>query len=153
MTTRPTTTSREHHDAHYDYLGYFETPAFCDLLILRYGPGRRQAVVVFTEQDANTGTSVTNRSEHLATRVVAEFGLDPGRTIFLEHFPERGKTRSLLEMYARLTYTWQAGDGGHATIRATKTRWAYIPLEEAEGLLAQARSSEEEEEEATHAAE
>jgi len=141
----PTTITKEHHDSHYDYLGYSTQPAFCDLLIRWFGGEGEEderIVVVFTELSENTGTSVTNRSEHLATCVCRVFDLDPTRTIFLEHYPERGKIRSLLECYALLTYTWQKGEQ-RALRRATKPRWHYIPLEEAEQLLAEARKEEE----------
>ena len=38
----------------------------------------------------NPGTSVTSFIAGLATVIVKEFGLDPGKTRFIEHCPDRG---------------------------------------------------------------
>src|SRR3954452_20176628 len=73
--------------------------------IYEYGPQKRDAadrarclvrvwdtveasVVVLTELPDNAGMSVTNACEDIATRIVQDFGINPQRTRFVEHYPE-----------------------------------------------------------------
>lgn len=43
-------------------------------------------LITFMELENNEGTSVTNLSEQLATQVINEFGLEPGRCQFFEKY-------------------------------------------------------------------
>ena len=111
------------HNPAYEFEGYFKSFAFCDLQIGRKEDGAH--LVMFTEIPENVGTSITNRSEHLATTVCKEFQLDPTKTVFIEHYPLRGQFK---ESYALVTYTWQGAT-------AKGAQWKYIPLEDATTLL------------------
>lgn len=120
-------TDTQYHDTHYDYPGYFNYESFCDLKVATIPPGH--TLVIFTEVEENVGTSVTNRSEVLATQVCQEFGLLPEKTLFVEHYPERGpRIKRLPETYALVEYTWEQG-------HARKPEWRYLSLENASTLL------------------
>ncbi len=60
----------------------------------------------FCFEDMNTGTSVTNMSEHLATEMVRKYYLSPLLCRFFESYVHQGKrdsTRTLDE----ITYSWK----------------------------------------------
>lgn len=43
--------------------------------------------------DTGNGFSVRNTFQHLAVAIAGEFGLDPTRVLWIEHFPERKSDR------------------------------------------------------------
>ena len=54
----------------YEYIGYHGCDCHCTLEILGN-------LVICTEDEDNHGTSITNLSEHLATRICYQYGIDP----------------------------------------------------------------------------
>ena len=48
-----------------------------------------RAVVVMTEPPDNSGMSVTNGVEQIATAVAIANQLDPATTVWIEHYPDR----------------------------------------------------------------
>src|SRR6185503_8773416 len=46
-------------------------------------------VVVATELPDNPGMSITNAAEELAGTVCRDYGIDPERLVWVEHYPER----------------------------------------------------------------
>jgi len=55
----------------------------------RLAQEREPVVVIITELPDNPGKSVTNAMEWIATVVVHQFDLDPARTRWIEHYPDR----------------------------------------------------------------
>ncbi len=81
----------------------------------------RIALVIATELAANMGPSITNSAEALATQVVREYGLDPEKTHFVEHYDRRkdGSYGAAVkefddESYDFVSFTWEDGRAGHA---------------------------------------
>lgn len=96
----------------FDYEGYHRQPAHCWLNMALFGCGQvpqRSAVVILTEMQ-DSGTSVTNRIEHIASKVWQrilrpwEIPVSPGRVLWFEHYPER--SRSFPESYDLVTFDW-----------------------------------------------
>ena len=75
-------------DRSYDFKGQWDAPSRCGLKI---AAGNDRSIVIISELfEDNPGTSVTSFIARLATLIVNEFGLDPERTLFVEHCPDRG---------------------------------------------------------------
>ena len=47
------------------------------------------AVAIVTELPDNPGMSVTNYAENLATEIAQRYGIEPGRLVWIEHYPQR----------------------------------------------------------------
>src|SRR5262249_37741461 len=93
----------------YRYTGYHRCESVCSLRIYSDGLCER-AVVVLTELDSNPGTSVTNVSEALASRVWYTLLRPYARVIWVEHYPGKrvpeGARPSLYsEHFDAVTYT------------------------------------------------
>lgn len=87
----------------FQYPGYFGTKSFCMIEVLRKGD--RKAVVIATEHADNPGTSITNRVEEIASRVCAQYLINPADLVWIEHYPERGDRRDPLpEVFDRVTF-------------------------------------------------
>jgi hypothetical protein len=72
----------------FDYKGEWDAPSRCGLKIVTK---KDETIVIVSELfEANPGTSVTSFIAGLATIIVKEFGLDPAKTRFIEHCPDRG---------------------------------------------------------------
>jgi hypothetical protein len=78
-------------------------------------------VVVATEQPNNSGMSVTNAAEQIASQVVVQYGLDVNNLIWIEHYfyPDEGHSFDLVR------FTW---DG----FTARQPQWRRLTLEEVE---------------------
>lgn len=96
------------YDDEYNYEGYHGVASKCGLKI--YGDEER-FVVIMTELPNNPGTSVTNRSEHIAMRVAdmichryATASMRPVAytTMWIEHYPADSIRRAT---YNRVRYT------------------------------------------------
>lgn len=75
----------------YHYKGFWDCDSKCDLEIIR---GDRETLVICTELEDNTGTSVTNFAEQLATLVCREDpSIDPTGLLWVERYPERSAGR------------------------------------------------------------
>lgn len=55
-------------------------PSACNITIHR-------AIQLVIAEEIGEGQSVTNACELIATEVLKRFGLDPGRMLFIEHYP------------------------------------------------------------------
>jgi len=109
-------------------------PAFCRLDI--YPATDAPTLVICTEHPENTGMSVTNAAEALATKVVADYELEPGRTLFVEHYlpipvdpdyPQGPEADS--ESYAMVILDWSPNGV------ASNPRWSYLSHEQVETLI------------------
>jgi hypothetical protein len=89
----------------YNYSGYSRCACVCNVEIYK-GPER--ALVIMTELPENTGTSVTNISEQLATELRAKFlaGYPPMRIIWIEHYPKQAGAGG--ESFDSVHYSWNA---------------------------------------------
>ena len=87
-------------DQIYHYKGYYDCPSQCRLQV-------NGNVVIVTDLDGDTGTSITNMAEHLATQVINEFGIKPENLVWIEHYPERGHPLDRFpENFDLVTFTW-----------------------------------------------
>jgi len=74
------------HDEIFHFAGYFGCPSKCRI---RWTQRGEKVIVIASQLPEDTGTSVTNRAEHLAEEVSKRYGLDPDRLVWLEHYPDR----------------------------------------------------------------
>ncbi len=72
-------------DTKFQYAGIGSCPSHCRLRVFKHDGG---VVVIMTETSDNTGTSVTNAIEDVATLVCERFSLNPLQTVFIEHYPD-----------------------------------------------------------------
>jgi hypothetical protein len=91
-------------------------------------------VVMLTELPDNPGMSVTNACEDIATRIVQDFGINPQRTRFIEHYPEEKTTHHGIEHVRKETFdeiffTWDNRS------RADEPHWKPLAKEEVERLV------------------
>lgn len=120
-------------------------------IIYEYGPKKRDvadrakclvriwdtgtiSVVVLTELPDNPGMSVTNACEDVASRVVQDFGINPQRTRFIEHYPEEkmtyhGQEHVRKETFDEIFLTWDRNN------RASVPKWKPLVKEEVERLV------------------
>jgi hypothetical protein len=122
---------KEIYNSHYNYDGFIDLST-CQLRVLTDG---QAAIVVATELDSNEGTSVTNAYERIASKVVREFGLNPQRTRFYDHYTAHSTSREASahqtnekETYAEVTLSWE----GH---EATDPKWRPVQGRELSALL------------------
>jgi hypothetical protein len=78
------------HDGHWHYRGYHGCPSVCHLRVYEPTNPQEPLVVVFTELRDQTGTSVTNRIEHLATQIWRWLERPQRGITVIEHYPPRG---------------------------------------------------------------
>lgn len=77
------------YDGPWHYRGYHGVISVCYLRL--YQPKEpRPAIAIFTELDSNTGTSVTNRIEVLATLAWEFLQKTEAAPVVIEHYPNRG---------------------------------------------------------------
>ena len=122
---------REIQNSLYHYDGFID-PSTCQLRVLTDG---QAAIVVATELDSNEGTSVTNAYERIASKVVQEFGLNPHRTRFYDHYTAHSTSLEASvqqtdekETYAEVTLSWEGQE-------ATSPQWRAIQGKELSDLL------------------
>jgi hypothetical protein len=111
-------------------------PAFCDVRIYECGSYGRQRVIILTELPDNTGMSVTNACEYIATELVRQHRLTPGHTVWIEHYPDRHppgmrNDRMFDESFALVTFEWKDGI-------ARSPDWRHISREWVEQLVGEA---------------
>lgn len=112
----------------FDYLGYHRAPSRCQIDIWS---GDKQVIVMMTEIAENTGTSVTNRSEAIASAVRFQHNLSGYNVTWIEHYGAvsyHGGRAS--ETYTQVTYGWHGGTARHP-------EWKALTQEQVEALLAQ----------------
>lgn len=66
-----------------DFPGLFDVPSWCWLEVWE-APGRPPVVIATNPARADSGTSVTNAAEPLATLVCRRFGLEPRALVWIE---------------------------------------------------------------------
>ena len=60
-------------------------------------------LVLVTDLGLDTGTSITNAAEHVATLVVHQYGLRPTRLVWIEHFPRSLTGKATWDL---VTFDW-----------------------------------------------
>ena len=68
----------------YCYCGHYNCLSWCALELLPLADGR--TAVIATELKENPGTSITNACAELAFYVCMDFGIDPKRLVWIEHY-------------------------------------------------------------------
>ncbi len=117
-------------DGIFDYKvdSYSGRMSSCQLRVYQYMD--EIAIVIATEITNNPGPSITNSAEAWATEAVAEYGLDPLKTHFIEHYDHR--TSALRDpedtSYDFVGFEWHAGI-------AEKPKWKHATREEIEKLI------------------
>lgn len=92
-------------DRLFDFKGQWGAPSRCGLKIVQK---KDETIVIASELfEENPGTSVTSFIAGLATVIVKEFGLDPGKTLFIEHCPTADQSSTII----RNPSTWCACAG------------------------------------------
>ena len=86
------------------YKGFGNCDSKCGLNVIRQD---KKAVVVFTELSDNTGTSVTNIYEYLATCIYKSFLSDfsPVNIMWIEHYPANERLREK-DSWTEVTMFW-----------------------------------------------
>lgn len=110
------------------FAGYRDLETRCDILIEH---GHTATVVTVTERDDNTGQSVTNNMEFIATEVAGQLvHLRPSHQIwFVQRFEQTPPPHREPVMWARVEFTWDGraasrptwsdlGADGYADLRA-----------------------------------
>lgn len=90
-------------------------PAFCQVQIIKRGTYGKVNIAILTELPNNSGMSVTNACEYIATKLCQEHSLDPGHTIFIDHYPKRQG-----EDYSIVSFSWNDGE-------ASDPDWIHLP--------------------------
>ena len=72
----------------YEYQGFWGCRSRCGLEVIQY---QSFVLVIATESEANSGTSVTNMSESLAFAVCQDWGIPARSLVWVEHYPKRGR--------------------------------------------------------------
>ncbi len=86
-------------DEIYHFKGKWEMPSLCGIYIRS---NDRETVVVLTElYEENPGNSVTGLVEQVSAEIVGKYNLDPHKTVFYVHNPERS---SKYEFFAEMFY-------------------------------------------------
>ena len=129
-------------DYHYTYTGYWTRDAVCRIQI--FAASDAVPVVVATELDENTGTSITNVCEYLAAEVIARHfperfeAEDP--IIWLEHYPRTpAEHRQGLPAFSRAEFSSFTPRveylGAIKRIRIGQPTWRHIDETEVEALI------------------
>lgn len=96
----------------------------CRIRIFR--PHPEQIIVIASDLGEDSGTSITNCAEGLATLVVRDFSLDPTLLLWIEHYPCNRQEDPQVE-FSRVLFSWNSSE-------ATKARWSPMSQQEAEAL-------------------
>lgn len=113
----------------FSYRGYHGSQAHCHIDIYRAEKGVEihGLLVVMTEAEDNTGTSITNAAETIATSIARGFPRSHARITWMEH--SLAQPRVQAEHDALVTFEWYEGIAVHG-------RFLPISGELAEGLIA-----------------
>lgn len=77
-------------DTVHHYRPWQRNEAHCRLRIFwRTNVDAATAVVIVDELPDNPGMSVTNYAENLATEIARQYGIEPGRLVWIEYYPQR----------------------------------------------------------------
>lgn len=129
------------YDGRFEYQGYHRTPAFCWLNIGKIGRGHyggSGTVVIMTELP-DSGLSVTNACEKIATKVVQEIFYPRDwplhKAMWFEHYTEEERGRSLGESYDMVLFQWEPSMKTGAGLVATQATWRHVDRAFVEDLL------------------
>lgn len=112
--------SRHFVKTNFPYKGYHNCDSHCKI---EFWEKEGDYLFLLTELAENEGTSVTNRSEYIATLLVVGYHTSPQHCRFIEHYGEESYIGNPVHTtYAEVTYKW---DG----IVATSPDWQYMPEE------------------------
>lgn len=118
----------------YEYGPDKRNPADRGRCVVRIWDSVEAVVVMLTELPDNPGMSVTNACEDIATQIVQDFGINPHRTRFIEHYPEEktvvyGKEHVRKETFDEIFFTWDVRN------QADEPHWKPLAKEEVERLV------------------
>src|SRR2546426_12007796 len=77
----------------YAFRGYWNRESFCSLEIQQLKDDR--TMVIATEVKDNPGTSITNMAEGLAMEVCRDYGIDPDKLVWIEHYGYQSPMKAL----------------------------------------------------------
>jgi len=115
----------------YEYNGFWNCKAKCGIDIEKK---KDHCVVMLTELDDNTGTSITNAYEQLATEIYnakLKSEYTPQQILWVEHYPDRGHSGGspmFEESFAEVTMRWD----GH---KFSTPQWIHIRPNEIKNLI------------------
>lgn len=105
------------------YQGYHGCDSHCQLDLYQRSDGKYLAIV--TELADNPGTSVTNRIEHLATKISVDYQIAPKDLLVIEHYGEMSyRNPRNQEHHDMVTFQWANNGVAH------KPQWKRVNLEE-----------------------
>lgn len=104
--------------------GFGKWDSRCRIRIFR--PHPEQIVVIASDLGEDSGTSITNCADSLATLIVRDFCLDPDLLLWIEHYP-RNREKYPQAEFSRVHITWNGR-------KATQVRWSPMSQQEAEAL-------------------
>lgn len=121
----------------YQYKGYTFHKFLSECYLEIYQDEDGSCVVIATELQDNPGTSVTNAAGAIATQVVSEFGINPEKLTWIEHYPDRdyGGRKTIPEDFDLVTFTRSGNE-----LRYPK--WKRVGKEEVERLIARDEGSQ-----------
>lgn len=105
-------------------MGYGPWENHCRIRIFQ--PHPKSTVVVVSDIRLDTGTSVTNFSQSLATLIVKSFGLNPTLVIWIEHYYSCGWRRSSAE-FRLVQFLWEGKTAVHFC-------WKPLSQQQVEGM-------------------
>ena len=91
--------------------------------------GSRVAVMVEVGREEAPTMSVTNACEQIATEAVKATGVNPGRVIWIEHYPADEHRKK--ETFSLVTFLWS----WNGIWTASSPRWAHVTREWVEELI------------------
>ena len=128
----------------FDYKGYHGCESHC--LIDLYRHPNDLTVVVATEPDydvEDSGTSVTNAAEHIATEVCKQYNIPMLKLVFIEHYDYQSfHSRGREETWDLVTFTRErAPVRGHwdyprGEMVFTTAKWQPLSVEQKDRLIA-----------------
>ena len=100
-------------------------PGICRVEIYR---GKRYDLVVLTELEGNTGMSVTNASERIASQVCQSYRLDPARVRWVERYLPDVSGYTERSSQDEITYTWNG-------TQCSSPQWRYLSEKDFQQLI------------------
>lgn len=109
-------------DEIYEYQGFHNSEAFCRVRVF-YG---HRDIVIIEELEENSGTSVTNMIEVLATQLLDKYNLTRGSVLWIEHYGY--STGSIVPSWSIVTFDWNG-------VLYCHPEWRHIEGEDVKKLL------------------
>ena len=117
----------------YNYPGYFDSPSACHLDLYERPDGA--IIALCTELADNPGTSITNVTERLYTKIAKEFNIAPGSLRCIERYAEESYNggRDNEESLAIVSFSWEH-QGKRVHYVAHHPMWRHITRAELETI-------------------